>query len=133
MDDRVWKWLHENPKMLQLTDDLPKPMLEVRGKPILAHIIEGLRTAGVRAEGPNVLETIPITVEYRADPALPAGVERELSPGHIGYVVENFRIITYADGTTKRQRFAERYQMQPKKYPCPGGSTGATAPPPEPP
>ncbi len=29
-------------RMRELTDDLPKPMLQVRGKPILLHIIEGL-------------------------------------------------------------------------------------------
>ena len=33
--------------MRELTDDLPKPMIAVRGKPILLHIIEGLRDAGV--------------------------------------------------------------------------------------
>lgn len=35
-------------RMKELTNDIPKPMLEVRGKPILAHIVEGLREAGVR-------------------------------------------------------------------------------------
>lgn len=34
-------------RMRELTDELPKPMIEVRGKPILLHIIEGLRAAGV--------------------------------------------------------------------------------------
>ena len=34
--------------MKELTNELPKPMLEVRGKPILYHITEGLRLAGVR-------------------------------------------------------------------------------------
>ncbi len=34
-------------RMRELTSDLPKPMLRVRGKPILQHIIEGLQTAGV--------------------------------------------------------------------------------------
>src|SRR5438132_13784755 len=34
-------------RMRELTNDLPKPMIEVRGKPILLHIIEGLRGAGV--------------------------------------------------------------------------------------
>src|SRR5262245_45205559 len=34
-------------RMRELTNDLPKPMIEVRGKPILEHIIEGLRNAGV--------------------------------------------------------------------------------------
>ena len=35
-------------RMRELTNDLPKPMIEVRGKPVLQHIIEGLRAAGVR-------------------------------------------------------------------------------------
>jgi dTDP-glucose pyrophosphorylase len=34
-------------RMRELTSDLPKPMLRVREKPILQHIIEGLRAAGV--------------------------------------------------------------------------------------
>lgn len=34
-------------RMLELTSDIPKPMLRVRGKPILQHIIEGLQAAGV--------------------------------------------------------------------------------------
>jgi dTDP-glucose pyrophosphorylase len=34
-------------RMRELTADLPKPMIEVRGKPVLQHIIEGLRDAGV--------------------------------------------------------------------------------------
>jgi dTDP-glucose pyrophosphorylase len=35
-------------RMRELTNDLPKPMIEVRGKPLLQHIVEGLRDAGVR-------------------------------------------------------------------------------------
>ena len=34
-------------RMRELTNELPKPMIAVRGKPILQHIIEGLRAAGV--------------------------------------------------------------------------------------
>jgi dTDP-glucose pyrophosphorylase len=34
-------------RMRDLTQDLPKPMLQVRGKPVLQHIIEGLRDAGL--------------------------------------------------------------------------------------
>lgn len=34
-------------RMRELTDELPKPMIAVRGKPILLHIVEGLRAAGV--------------------------------------------------------------------------------------
>lgn len=35
-------------RMRELTSDVPKPMLRVRGKPVLQHIVEGLRAAGVR-------------------------------------------------------------------------------------
>ena len=45
--------------MRDLTADLPKPMLEVRGKPVAQHIIEGLRDAGV--------SEFLIVVGYRAD------------------------------------------------------------------
>jgi dTDP-glucose pyrophosphorylase len=34
-------------RMRELTNDVPKPMIEVRGKPVLEHIVEGLRDAGV--------------------------------------------------------------------------------------
>lgn len=33
--------------MRELTAELPKPMLQVRGKPVLQHIVEGLREAGL--------------------------------------------------------------------------------------
>ncbi|MGI8821315.1 MAG: sugar phosphate nucleotidyltransferase [Chthoniobacterales bacterium] len=35
-------------RMRELTNDLPKPMLVVQGRPILQHIVEGMRRAGVR-------------------------------------------------------------------------------------
>jgi len=34
--------------MRKLTSELPKPMLKVWGKPILQHIVEGIRDAGIR-------------------------------------------------------------------------------------
>ncbi|HEY2951483.1 MAG TPA: sugar phosphate nucleotidyltransferase [Verrucomicrobiae bacterium] len=34
-------------RMKALTNELPKPMLPVQGKPILEHIVEGLKTAGI--------------------------------------------------------------------------------------
>jgi dTDP-glucose pyrophosphorylase len=46
-------------RMRELTSDVPKPMIEVRGKPVLQHIVEGLRGAGVRE--------FLIIVGYRAD------------------------------------------------------------------
>jgi dTDP-glucose pyrophosphorylase len=45
--------------MRELTDELPKPMIPVRGRPILQHIVEGLVTAGVTH--------FQIIVGYRAD------------------------------------------------------------------
>src|ERR1700720_383474 len=35
-------------RMRELTADLPKPMIKVRGKPILLHIIEGLQAAAIK-------------------------------------------------------------------------------------
>jgi UDP-N-acetylglucosamine diphosphorylase / glucose-1-phosphate thymidylyltransferase / UDP-N-acetylgalactosamine diphosphorylase / glucosamine-1-phosphate N-acetyltransferase / galactosamine-1-phosphate N-acetyltransferase len=35
-------------RMKELTNEVPKPMLQVEGKPILAHILGGLTTAGIR-------------------------------------------------------------------------------------
>ena len=35
-------------RMRELTSDVPKPMLMVSGKPILQHIIEGMRSAGIK-------------------------------------------------------------------------------------
>ena len=35
-------------RMRELTAEVPKPMIAVRGKPVLQHIIEGLRDAGIR-------------------------------------------------------------------------------------
>lgn len=46
-------------RMRELTAELPKPMIEVRGRPVLQYIVEGLRDAGI-AE-------LLIIVGYRAD------------------------------------------------------------------
>ena len=46
-------------RMRELTEDLPKPMLPVRGKPVLAHIVSGLVAAGV--------DEFLIIVGYRAE------------------------------------------------------------------
>jgi NDP-sugar pyrophosphorylase family protein len=46
-------------RMRDLTNELPKPMIEVRGKPILHHIIDGLHHAGITE--------VLIVVGYRAD------------------------------------------------------------------
>src|SRR2546421_3944373 len=46
-------------RMRDLTEALPKPMLEVRGKPVLQHIIEGLRVNG--------LTNLLVVVGWRAE------------------------------------------------------------------
>src|SRR6267143_2798040 len=46
-------------RMRDLTTEIPKPMIEVRGKPVLQHIIEGLRDARIRE--------VLIVVGYHAD------------------------------------------------------------------
>ena len=46
-------------RMRELTAEVPKPMIEVRGKPVLQHIVEGLQHAGIR-------ECL-LVVGYRAD------------------------------------------------------------------
>ncbi len=35
-------------RMRELTNEMPKPMLKVQGKPILEHILEGILAAGIR-------------------------------------------------------------------------------------
>lgn len=45
--------------MRELTDELPKPMIPVRGKPILQHIVEGMRDAGIKE--------VLLIVGYRED------------------------------------------------------------------
>src|SRR4029077_2546543 len=46
-------------RMRELTADLPKPMIKVRNKPVLLHIIEGLQSAGIKQ--------FLIVVGYRGD------------------------------------------------------------------
>src|SRR5438067_1725745 len=46
-------------RMRELTAEVPKPMIEVRGKPVLQHIVEGLRNAEI--------EEFLVIVGYRAD------------------------------------------------------------------
>lgn len=79
------------------------------------------------AEGPNILETIPSTPEYIADPALPAGQEKAIAEGHTGYVVENFRVIDTPGQPQKRERYVEHYSMSKTKI---ARGTGGAPPPP---
>ena len=73
-------------RMRELTADVPKPMIAVRGKPVLQHIVEGLRGSGVD----NVL----IVVGYRAD-----AVRNFLSDGSGYGIVIQYATQTVQDGT----------------------------------
>lgn len=85
----------------------------------------------VKAEGPNILETIEPTIETTTDPL-------KVQSGYKGYVVEVFRIISRPGQPDVRQRFVTRYSMRPEKVlapvaPPPAATTTAPAPPPAPP
>jgi vancomycin resistance protein YoaR len=69
----------------------------------------------VRAEGPNVLATRPVTDELVNWPLLPAGQRKVIEHGYTGYDVENFRIIERPGKTPVRERFFWRYKMIPNK------------------
>ena len=70
-------------RMRELTLDLPKPMLPVRGRPILDHIISGLKSAGI-AE-------ILLVVGYRAD----------VVTGHFGDGTAHGVSVSYATQVTQ--------------------------------
>ncbi len=95
-----------------------------------------------RAEGPHILQTLPVETEYVADPSLPAGQTKTLESGQLGYVVENFRIISTPGQPDKRERYVERYSATKTKIargtggapvapvtPAPTAATTPTAPP----
>jgi dTDP-glucose pyrophosphorylase len=73
-------------RMRELTAEVPKPMIEVRGKPVLQHIIEGLRDAGI----PEIL----IVVGYHAD-----AVQNFFGGGSRHNVAIQYATQTVQDGT----------------------------------
>lgn len=83
-------------RMRDLTNELPKPMIAVRGKPILEHIVEGLRTAGVT----NFL----IIVGYRADVVRDYFRNGAAFGGTISYVTQQVQ-----DGTGRVVELAREF------------------------
>ncbi|MGH8985329.1 MAG: VanW family protein [Acidimicrobiia bacterium] len=69
----------------------------------------------VTAEGPNVLEEIPIQTVFADTPLMPAGqqAQAEGEGGYTGYKVENFRIIQRPGQAPVRERFYWEYDMRP--------------------
>jgi vancomycin resistance protein YoaR len=81
----------------------------------------------VKAEGPHILATRPVTNQYVNWPLLPVGKQKMVEHGYTGYDVENFRIIERPGQQTVRQRFFWRYKMIPNKILV---GTAPPAPPP---
>lgn len=75
-------------RMRDLTEALPKPMLQVRGKPVLQHIVEGLHGAG--------LTNLLIVVGWRAE-----AVKEFFGNGSKVGVNIQYVIQTVQDGTGK--------------------------------
>ncbi len=73
-------------RMRELTADLPKPMIEVRKKPVLQHIVEGLRGAGIRE--------FLIIVGYHAE-----SVRNFFGDGSHYKIAIHYAIQTVQDGT----------------------------------
>ena len=83
-------------RMRELTADLPKPMIEVRGKPVLQHIVEGLRDAGIR--------DCLIVVGYRAD-----AVRDFFGDGSRYKLVVQYKTQTVQDGTGRVVELAREF------------------------
>jgi len=73
-------------RMRELTAAVPKPMIEVRGKPVLQHIVEGLRDAGTK--------DLLVIVGYRAD-----AVQDFFGDGSRYNVAIHYKTQTVQDGT----------------------------------
>jgi NDP-sugar pyrophosphorylase family protein len=83
-------------RMRELTNEVPKPMVEVQGRPILQHILEGLASAG--------LEQALIVVGYRKE-----AIQDYFGDGHqVGLQVQYIEQVTQ-DGTGRVVGLAETY------------------------
>ncbi len=83
-------------RMRELTAALPKPMIHVRGKPVLQHIIEGLRDAGIGE--------LLLIVGYRAD-----AVREFFRDGSRYNVVIQYTTQTVQDGTGRVVELARNF------------------------
>jgi len=83
-------------RMRELTAELPKPMIEVRGKPVLQHIVEGLRDAGI-AE-------LLLVVGYRAE-----AVRDSFGDGSRYNVAIQYKNQTVQDGTGRVVELAQAF------------------------
>jgi len=83
-------------RMKELTNELPKPMLKVQGRPILEHIVAGIARAGVRE--------IFIVTGFRADV-----IEQHFSNGAKWNVNISYGRQVVQDGTGKAPEVAKEF------------------------
>jgi UDP-N-acetylglucosamine diphosphorylase / glucose-1-phosphate thymidylyltransferase / UDP-N-acetylgalactosamine diphosphorylase / glucosamine-1-phosphate N-acetyltransferase / galactosamine-1-phosphate N-acetyltransferase len=83
-------------RMKELTDAVPKPMLPTRGKPILEHILEGIRAAGI--------EDVFIVTGYRHEV-----IEAHFGDGSLWNLRLNYGQQTVQDGTGKAPEVARTH------------------------
>ena len=83
-------------RMRELTNELPKPMLAVNGRPILQHIVEGLAAAGVTH--------FLIVVGYRAEVVREFFGDGSAFGVHVEYVTQ-----TVQDGTGRVVELAREF------------------------
>jgi len=83
-------------RMRELTNDVPKPMIPVRGKPILQHIVQGLQAAGV--------EKLLLIVGYHAE-----AVREHFGEGSGFGVQIQYAVQTVQDGTGRVVDLAREY------------------------
>lgn len=83
-------------RMRELTAELPKPMIEVRGKPVLQHIVEGLRQGGITK--------VLLIVGYRAE-----AVRGFFADGSRYDVAIQYKTQTVQDGTGRVVELAHEF------------------------
>lgn len=104
-------------RMKALTQELPKPMLRVQGRPILEHILEGLKSAGVREvcivtgwRGETIREhfgdgaRLGLRVHY-AEQKVPDGTGKAAEPARDFVGAEPF-LLSYGDILVKPETYA---------------------------
>ena len=112
-------------RMGDLTSSLPKPMLKVRGKPILERIMEGLSAAGVQSVCVVTGWKAEIVEEYFGDGAawnLAICYARQIVPDGTGkaaelakdFVGEDSFLLTYGDILVRR----ETYRALADRFAC---------------
>lgn len=83
-------------RMRELTQELPKPMLGVQGRPILEHIMDGLRSAGIRE--------VCIITGWRADV-----IENHFGDGSRWNMTIRYARQEVQDGTGRAPEYAKAF------------------------